>query len=46
MNRPGGDGGMEDTKEDGEDADYITALIPIILTMMTSTIFRNIRVSQ
>ena len=24
MNRPGGDGGMEDTKEDGEDADYIT----------------------
>ena len=23
MNRPGGDGGMEDTKEDGEDADYI-----------------------
>ena len=24
MNRPGGDGGVEDTKEDGEDADYIT----------------------
>ena len=24
MNRPGGDGGEEDTKEDGEDADYIT----------------------
>ena len=24
MNRPGGDGGVEETKEDGKDADYIT----------------------